>query len=131
LTRRNVISLVVGVVLLCVAGLLFARNGRHRSSANPPAPIVCESCGKEFFIKSNDAAPICPYCGALANVRRLYYQCTQCGHLFVAFELDPDKQMVREPGGEWYPKPECPFEATCPKCGGPTQYVSDVRKAKE
>ena len=131
MNRGKILSVAVAVVLLGTSAYLFARNGRHRSTTNPPVPIVCESCGKEFLIKSVDAEPHCPYCGKPATVRRLYFRCTQCGHLFVAFEFDPEKQMAREPGGEWYPRTECPLDAPCPKCGARTEYVSDVRKLRE
>jgi len=121
----------LAVVLLGVAVFLFARNARQRSSGTPPAPVVCESCGREFYIKTNDEEPVCPYCKAPASIRRLYFQCRQCGHAFVAYEWDTKNEMARVPGGEWVPKDQCPLEAVCPECGGPTKFVRDIRKVRQ
>lgn len=131
MNKKNVIYLLIAVILLGGAGLLFARNAHRRPKANPPLPIVCENCGKEFTIKSYDEDPVCPYCGASAKIRRLYFKCVECGHVFVAFEWDPEKELAREPGGEWYPKTECPLEAKCPECGGRTVFVKDVHSLKK
>jgi predicted RNA-binding Zn-ribbon protein involved in translation (DUF1610 family) len=131
LGRNNLRLLLVAVVLLGTAGYLFARRKGADSSPNPPAPVVCEKCGTEFYVKSNDEVPVCPNCGSTDTFRRLYFQCTQCGHVFVAFECKSEGQMVREPGGEWMPRLECSFSAPCPKCGGTTKFVRDIRKVSK
>jgi DNA-directed RNA polymerase subunit RPC12/RpoP len=131
LTKKNVTSVIVAVVLLAAAGALYAHRRAAHSSTNPPVPVVCESCGTEFYVKSTDKDPVCPNCGAPATVRRLYFKCTQCGHLFVAFEYDSKTDMIREPGGEWYPKTDCPLAAKCPKCGGETEFVRNIRKLRK
>jgi predicted RNA-binding Zn-ribbon protein involved in translation (DUF1610 family) len=133
LTKRNAILLILAVVLLGAAALVFiyTRKAGSLSDTNAPAPIVCENCGTEFSIKSNDEDPVCPNCGASATIRRLYFRCTGCGHVFMAYEYDAKSEMVREPGGKWYPKLDCPFAMQCPKCGATTEYVRNVRKLKE
>ena len=126
--KKNLVLLLAAVILLGTAGYLFARKRGTSSPTNPPAPVVCERCGTEFSIKSNDEVPVCPKCGSTDTFRRLYFQCTQCGHVFVAFECKSEGQMVRVPGGQWIPRLECSFEAKCPKCEGTTQFVRDISK---
>jgi DNA-directed RNA polymerase subunit RPC12/RpoP len=128
LKAKNVKLLIAAVILLGGAGYLYAREMAARSPKNPPVPVVCENCGTEFYIKSTDKDPVCPKCGAPATVRRLYFKCKQCGHLFVAYEYDSKTDMIREPGGEWYPKADCPLAVQCPECGGETEFVRNVRK---
>ncbi|MBN1918299.1 MAG: hypothetical protein JW889_10340 [Verrucomicrobia bacterium] len=131
MAQKNLVLLVVTVILLGGAGYLLARHRSGASSPNSPAPVVCENCGTEFRVTSNDKEPVCPNCGAPASVRRLYYRCTECGHTFLAYELDAKKDLIREPNGEWYSSKECQFVVSCPKCSGRAEYVRDVRTLKK
>lgn len=127
MNRRNISLLLGALILLGGAGYLFARMRRPAAPAHPPVPVVCTECGTEFEIKSNDEVPVCPNCGSTQTLRRLYFRCTECGHVFVAFECDAEHQTVRRPGGEWMPREDCSFEATCPECQGRAEFVPNVR----
>lgn len=115
------VGLPVVVVLLGLAVWRFMAHEREHPAAEP-VPVKCPACGHEFVPEAGDASPVCPNCGARADVRLLYFKCGQCGAVFVAYEADPTKGLVREPGGEWMPKEACPLQCPCPDCGSKNTY---------
>lgn len=129
--QKPVAALVLAVVLLLVAGVLWARY-RHASKPTVEArPVRCEACGTEYVPKTGDPDEPCPVCGSTSHVIVLWYRCRDCGHEFVGYEQNPADGTFRTPGGEWTPLDQLDPETalTCPQCG--SKRASSIKRPSE
>jgi rubredoxin len=123
---RAVIQVAVAVLLLGVAGWLLARHFTARP-VSEQVPVRCVVCGHVYVPKGTEDDPECPKCHARGGLQLVYYHCSDCGATFLAYEQDPRRGLIREPGGEWTTTQAfVPHPVVCPECS--SSNTAFVRK---